>query len=210
METLIRPFLEWHTASVPYADNSETGDIGFVRSNGERALAVAVDALGHGADAAHVAAAAEAHLRAAADSPLEGMMRDCHEALRATRGAAVCLAQLDAASNTLSWLSVGNIQGVHVSIDRNGLPEYESLIMRGGVVGDRLPELRTSRASLKPGDMLVLATDGIGFGWYGEYRAGISPVELADSLMRKHCHGNDDAMVLVVRYDGSEAGTGTR
>lgn len=206
METLTRTFLEWHVASAPFADNDETGDTGFVRMDGDVALAVAIDALGHGAEAARVAAMAASYLDGVRDAPLESMLRSCHDVLRGTRGAAICLARLDAARDSLEWLSVGNIQGVHISIDASGLPEYESLVMRGGVVGDRLPELRTSAGSIRRGDMLVLASDGIGFGWHGEYRVDTPPSVLADALLARHCHGNDDAMALAVRYKGVDAG----
>lgn len=202
METLIRPVVEWHVVSAPYGDNSDTGDTGFVSSDGSSALAVAVDALGHGTEAARVAAIAAANLGRLTDQPLESLMRQCHEALRATRGAAVCLARLDATTDTLEWLSVGNIQGVHIGVDGNGLPQFESLVMRGGVVGDRLPELRVMRTRLQRGDMLVLASDGIGFGWHREFEAGVGPEKLAESLLARHGHGNDDAMVLAIRYSG--------
>lgn len=197
--------------SAPFAGNTDTGDRGFVRHTGPQAMAVALDALGHGPEAATVADIANRHLQETSpDVALETLFESCHQQLRGTRGVALCLARIDADAATLTWLSVGNIQGVRVSHDANGIPQYESLIMRGGVVGDRLPELRASRTPLVPGDMLVLATDGIGFGWYREYYPNVTVEALAGALLERHCHGNDDALVLVARYRGRDGAVTAR
>lgn len=203
METLTRPVLDWHVESVPFEGSSGTGDRGRLRIHDRCAFAFVIDALGHGSDAAVMADIAERHLAGVEPvDRLEGIIENCHREMLGTRGAAVCLAYLDADAGSLSWLSVGNIQAVRIQLDAHGMPQFESLVMRGGVVGDRLPELRTSRIALKPGDMFVMATDGIGYGWYGEYRPNISAAELATALRTHHCHGKDDALALVFRYLG--------
>lgn len=207
METLTRTLLDWHVASAPFEDDGETGDTGFVYEHGDSALAVAIDALGHGPNAARVAEVAKLHIGGMLDASLESIIQSCHGVLRGTRGAAVCLARLDGARNVLDWLSVGNVQGMHISVDANGLPEFESLIMRGGVVGDRLPELRTSSIGIRRGDVLVLASDGIRFGWHAEFRPGMPPDVLAETLLARHGHGGDDAMALTIRYNGLKTGS---
>lgn len=205
METLTRSFLDWHVLSRRLPYEQEIGDLGEVHVEGRRAFLFAIDALGHGHEAARVAAKARAALiESNGLYRLEDIFEHCHTALKGTRGAAMCLALLDGTRNSLSWLSVGNIQAVHLQRDRHGIPQYESLIMRGGVVGDRLPELRTTTTSLQPGDLLVLATDGVGYDWYPEYTINTSARTLATRIMRRHRHGNDDALVLVVRYNGMD------
>lgn len=205
METLTRPILDWHIESLPFEGGPGSGDRGQVRGNGRHAFAFVIDALGHGKDAAQMADLAENHLAVAEPGDrLERIIEDCHRQFLGTRGTAMCLAYLNADADALSWLSVGNIQAVRIQLDTHGMPQFESLVMRGGVVGDRLPELRASRVSLKPGDMIVMATDGIGYGWYGEYRPNISAADLARALRMHHCHGKDDALVLVFRYLGND------
>ncbi len=44
-------------------------------------------------------------------------------------------------------------------LHRGGGRARETLLLRGGVVGDRLPPLRAAGLPLAPGDTLVLATD---------------------------------------------------
>ncbi|HEX7029140.1 MAG TPA: SpoIIE family protein phosphatase [Gammaproteobacteria bacterium] len=207
METLTRPVIDWHVESVPFEGESGTGDRGGVRIDEHRIFAFVIDALGHGADAAQMADLAERCLGAVElDIRLEAMIENCHREFIGTRGTAMCLAYLDARTHVLNWLSVGNIQAVRIQLDSHGMPQFESLVMRGGVVGDRLPELRASRISLKPGDMVVMATDGVGYGWYGEYRPNIGAGELARALRLRHCHGKDDALVLAFRYLGLNGG----
>jgi len=207
VETLTRSILEWHTESAPHPSETLSGDTGSVVLQGHTGFAFALDALGHGPEAARTAASASEFLATASPSDsLEGLFLQCHQQLRDTRGVALCLARIDAGTDMMSWLSVGNIQAVHIQLDRQGLPNYESLIMRGGVVGDRLPELKASHTRLFPGDVIVLASDGIEYGWQSEFRADISPRELASALMNRHRLLKDDALVTVMRYQGRSGG----
>lgn len=203
METLTRPVVEWHTESRPHPGETSSGDKSGVAVFPRSGFVYTLDALGHGEPASAIGETACRILESVSPgSSLEEIFRNCHAQLRSTRGIALCLAWLDAVTSTMSWLSVGNIQAVHVRIDNNGLPNYESLIMRGGVIGDRLPELKTSTTQLRPGDMVVFASDGIDYAWHGEFRADISPREFATALINRHCLANDDAIVTVVRYVG--------
>jgi hypothetical protein len=52
------------------------------------------------------------------------------------------------------------------------------------------------------GDTLVFVTDGI----RGDFAEGLSALEspqrAADKILKQHCRGNDDALVLVARLTG--------
>lgn len=209
METLIRPILEWHTESAPLPSENVSGDTSHVALTNDGGFAFALDALGHGPEAARVAGVAHEHLLDAAPSEsLQELFNQCHRKLLGSRGVALCLARFDVRTDTLTWLSVGNIQAVHIQLDRNGFPYFESLIMRAGVVGDRLPELKVSHTNLRRGDIVVLATDGIEFGWHKEFRPDIAPRDLATALINRHRVTKDDALVTVLRYRGSPAEDG--
>lgn len=207
METLIATTLDWHIESVPLPSETQTGDRGLVRNSGDRSLVIALDALGHGPEASKIADQAIDFLQ---QSPpgvrLEDLFLRCHDHLRATRGATLCMADIDLSGNTFTWLSVGNIQAVHIHVDARDMAQFESLIMRGGVVGDRMPELRASHGVLRDGDMLVFATDGVDFGWYREFRTGVSPRELAQALIGRYCQGKDDALAMAVHCNSGGTG----
>ena len=78
----------------------------------------------------------------------------------------------------------------------------ERVLLRSGIVGYRLPELRTSTQSIRPSDLLVFATDGISAGFTKDLPPGDAPQRLADLILERHFKGTDDALVLVVRYVG--------
>lgn len=182
-----------------------SGDRGCAGRQGECVFAYTLDALGHGDEAHKVADIAAQFLQQSDWSQsLVAIMRGCHQCLRGTRGAAVCLARLEPRNGMLEALSVGNIQVVHMRTSHSGIAQFKSLIMRAGVVGDRLPELRVSSMKVHAGDLLVMATDGIGYDWRQVYRGSITPRDLAETLVARHCLGNDDALVLALRFNGGE------
>jgi negative regulator of sigma-B (phosphoserine phosphatase) len=75
--------------------------------------------------------------------------------------------------------------------------------MRPGIIGYRLPPLNTAIVSLRPGDLIVLATDGLREG----YLEAVSPLQELQETTRRvlasHGRSNDDALLLVARYRGA-------
>src|SRR5262249_60258470 len=72
----------------------------------------AVDGLGHGAEAASAAKTAVRALERGANRPLVQLLRDCHQSLIGTRGAVVSAAAFAWRTETMTWLGVGNVEGV--------------------------------------------------------------------------------------------------
>jgi hypothetical protein len=71
--------------------------------------------------------------------------------------------------------------------------------VRGGVVGYNLPAVRATRTELHPGDVLVLATDGVSSDFGAALAVGGDAQEMADRIMARHAKPTDDALVIVVR-----------
>ena len=71
---------------------------------------------------------------------------------------------------------------------------------KGGVVGYNLPSVRVTSAALEPGDLLVLATDGVGSGFAEALAPGGGAQQIADRILAEHGKPADDALVVVVRY----------
>jgi hypothetical protein len=59
----------------------------------------------------------------------------------------------------MTWLGVGNVQGVLMRADAKKGKVKESLLLRGGVVGSQLPALQATVIPIVKGDTLVFATD---------------------------------------------------
>ena len=164
------------------------------------ALVAAIDGLGHGGGAADAAAAAAEVLSAHPDDEPTHLIAACHRALTRTRGAVMTLAWFDLASRRLAWTGVGNVEGrlVHAAAGLNA--PTEGAFTRGGVVGYNLPPVRVTSAELEPGDVMILATDGIDSGFAGAVTAGGTAQDIADRILARHAREADDALVVVVRY----------
>jgi len=202
METLN---YECGVATFVLPGQSESGDRHVV-SNSKAALLVAVaDGLGHGKEAAEAAELAASVLENSPEEPLPSLMGACHEKLQRTRGIALSVASIDTRERLMTWVGVGNVQGVLVRAGETGREYQQHLLLRPGVVGSRLPPLQMSLASVHPGDTLIFATDGVKSGFPIRLRRSESPQKTADRILQEFGNGRDDALVLVVRFAGAHA-----
>jgi serine/threonine protein phosphatase PrpC len=193
------PLVEWTVAT--RSIGSESGDQYLVSRTGDGGVLVAVvDGLGHGPQAASAAKTAIAVLEAGHDCELGARFLRCHERLRDTRGVVLSLGLF--ATGTLTWLGVGNVDGVLL---RSGFGAPEQLLVRSGVVGRRLPSLELSRVTVARGDTLILVTDGIQSRFADDPGIILAAPPTAESILADHGKETDDALVLVVRYLGPEA-----
>lgn len=196
------PAVEWAVALRALPGESESGDAYVVRSSDAGTLVAVVDGLGHGREAAVAARAAVSVLEACTPVPITDVIKHCHEVLAKTRGAAMSVALFSSRECTMTWLGVGNVQGVLIPGDCNGTRRHEHLLLRGGVVGFRLPSLHPSKLGIVPGDTLVLATDGIASDFAQDVLTYDPPERITDGILNRYRRGGDDALVLVARYLG--------
>ena len=183
----------------------ESGDQHLVCCHQRGILVAAIDGIGHGEEAANAAKGAVSILKAGVDEPVISLLQRCHEGLRATRGVVLSLASIDQEHGLMTWAGVGNVQGAWM---RAGAPKgsvQEVLLLRGGVVGSQLPALQAAVLPIGKGDTLVFVTDGIRSDFAEGLSALESPQRAADRILERHCRGNDDALVLVVRLTGVRA-----
>jgi len=196
------PSLEWGIASRPMPGEIESGDQYVVEPLPGGVLLAVVDRLGHGPHAAAAAENAVAILRAHAQEPLVPLVKRCHEALRRTNGVVMTLAAFHSGDNVLTWLGVGNVEGLVVRSDVLARPARNTVLQRGGVVGYQLPPLQTSVLAVGPGDLLIFATDGVRGGFADGLDPARPPQEIAEEVLASHAKSNDDALVLVARFGG--------
>ena len=179
----------------------ESGDLHVVAVSGHGALVALMDGLGHGPEAAAAAQAAVSLLESGVGDSVSDLVQRCHERLRKTRGVAMSLASFNARDASMTWTGVGNVDGVLL---RCGKPP-RAILMRGGVVGYKLPSLHLDTIAVSPGDLLVMATDGIRSGFSAGLSIDGSPRELAESILARFAKRTDDAHVVVARYLGRES-----
>jgi serine phosphatase RsbU (regulator of sigma subunit) len=204
MEAIKSPFIEWGLAALALAGEEQSGDAYAVKAWEKKILIAVIDGLGHGekaADAARIAV--ETLINHVSDTDdVVSFVRQCHEALLRTRGVVLSLALFDAENNTMTWLGIGNVDGLLLRADPQTNPARVSLLLRGGVVGYQLPSLRASTISVARGDLLIFFTDGIRSGFEKEVNPGDPPQQIADRIITNYYRNTDDALVLVARYTG--------
>jgi anti-sigma regulatory factor (Ser/Thr protein kinase) len=189
--------LEAGAVCVAKSGEDVCGDAWLVEARDEGELAVVADGLGHGPDAA---TAANAALHAVALQPKLGparLVQRAHLALRATRGAALAICNLDARGGALTLAGVGNVSA---SVTGNGRRTH--LVSHNGIVGHEMRKVQEFAAPWPPQALLVMHSDGMSTHWdIGDYpgltlhHAGL----IAGVLYRDFSRGRDDVTVVTVR-----------
>jgi negative regulator of sigma-B (phosphoserine phosphatase) len=205
METVRAPLIEYGVAAAMLGGQSTSGDRHMVKPFADGVLVAVVDGLGHGGEAATAADLAVRTLETYAHLPLIPLVTRCHEILRHSRGAVMSVASFSARDRTLTWLGVGNVEGVLLRGAANGLSGQESLLLRAGVLGKQLPPLGAATVPVSSGDILILASDGMKSDFACDVNLSDRAQKIADWILARYGKATDDALVFVSRYlgDGS-------
>ena len=198
------PLVEWAAAARPLEGERLSGDAHFVREDDRGVLLAAFDGLGHGEGAHRAAALGVAALERSRTEQVTEALQACHEALSGSRGAALTLAFLRPGGE-LSWIGVGNVEGVVLRAAGTATGRHERLLVRPGAAGAGRLAMRAGATVLRPLDALVLATDGVGADFVTSLDPRAAPRALAPELLARHRRATDDALVLVARYLGGAA-----
>lgn len=197
--------VEWSVAARPVAGEAVSGDLHLVEPFDHGVLLAAVDGVGHGDEATAAARLAVDILRKHAHESVISLVKRCHQSLTRTRGVVMTVASLSAREDTVTWIGVGNVEGLLLRADANASHRTESVLLRSGLVGYQLPALHAGVLPVMPGDLLIFATDGIRSNFADDVTLNGAPQQLAGHILRRHLKGNDDALVLVARYLGDAA-----
>ena len=195
------PRLDWGVALQAQPGQLECGDAWIIEPISDGFLVAVIDGLGHGAAAALAAQLAVDAIRSSVLQPLEVIVSVCHQALLRSRGAALSLARIDTSAESLTWVGIGNVEGLVLdsAAFSLSLPHTEALVARGGVVGYDVPTLRPTTLPFKPGSFLIFATDGVKPGFAAGMRTWRRAQQAADDIFATHRRGTDDALVMVIQ-----------
>jgi anti-sigma regulatory factor (Ser/Thr protein kinase) len=196
-KSLCSNHLELGVVCLPKAGEEVSGDAWACEISQERSLVLVADGLGHGPLAAEASTKA---VRVFAEnihrSPQE-IIAAAHQALRSTRGAAVAIAEINFADQSLRFAGVGNIAG---SIFWSG-GKY-NLVSYNGTVGCEVRKINEFRHQWYPGGLLIMHSDGLGTQWRLERYPNLihkHPSLIAGVLYRDFYRLRDDVTVLVIR-----------
>ena len=183
--------------SLPVRGERVSGDAWCVRRSPQGYSILTVDGLGHGARAAEAAqAAVESFLRRPEPSPVANV-EQIHGALRATRGAAGAVAQIDLEYRQVRFSGIGNIAAsvVDECSERN-------LVSMNGILGHEIRRLREFTYPWPPGATLLVHSDGLATKTNISDYPGLlnkPSVLIAGVLYRDYTRGRDDVTVVVAR-----------
>ena len=194
--------IEWGVATRCRSGEATSGDVAVVHLLPEGVLIAGIDGVGHGSEAARAARRAAAVMRESGGEDLVCLVERCHSALRGTRGAALSVAFVSATESRMTWLGVGNVEGRVLSGDPAETRPKGSLALGRGVPGHELPTVRAATLAVVPGDVLVLATDGVDAGFADSLELSGTSQAISDRILADHGKRSDDALVVVVRYLG--------
>jgi hypothetical protein len=194
------PLIESGIACLTMPGQFQSGDRHLVQPYINGLLVAVVDGLGHGEQAAAAADLAVTTLIKHADESVIALVKRCHNALRYTRGVVMALASFNELDRVLTWMGIGNVEGLILRAEGSPPPKHENLLLRGGVVGDQLPSLIASIIPLIQGDTLIFTTDGIRGGFAKDLSPSDPPQVMADRILAKYSKYSDDALVFVVRF----------
>ena len=183
--------------AVPYPGEQSCGDAFAIDHEEGRAVILVTDGLGHGLLAAEASAQATALFWSHVRLPPAELMQRLHDGMRATRGAAVAVAEVDARRGMVRYCGVGNIAATIVA---NGATR--SLVSHHGTVGHDCRRIAEFQYPWPPGGLLVMHSDGLTGHWTFEGYQGLS--ERASSLIaavlyRDFRRLRDDTTVVVLR-----------
>ena len=194
--------VEWGVATRCRRGETTSGDLGFVILSPGGVLVAGIDGLGHGTEAARAARTAGDTIRGSASPHLARLVERCHTALTGTRGAAISLAFISTSDGALTWLGVGNVEGRVVSGDPSTTRLKGSLALTSGIPGHELPRVRATALDVQPGDLIVLASDGVESAFADSLDVSGSTRAISERILADHWKPSDDALVVAVRYLG--------
>ena len=181
------------------APAEEVSGDSWLQQQGDKTCRVLVaDGLGHGPGAAEAARVA---IQSASENPSStpgALVEIAHSRMRATRGAAIAVAEIRIDQGHVAYSGLGNISGAIVS-EAN---IRKQMVSMNGTAGH---EMRAAREFQYPWDkesLLILHSDGLNSHWSIDRYAGLfrrHPSLIAGVIFRDSRRGRDDATVVVVR-----------
>jgi len=176
---------------------SESGDSARIYQTVDGCTLILLDVLGHGANARVVAERAERYLDAHSGDGLTELLLGLHTHLLGSRGAVAACCRFDRQTQTLACAGIGNIS---VKVIR---ARQESLISRDGVIGYHTIRPHITQTAFKPGDILLMHTDGIKSTVNYALQTALlqkGAGEIADAVLKEYATKTDDACCIVMKY----------
>jgi anti-sigma regulatory factor (Ser/Thr protein kinase) len=183
--------------SVPISGETSCGDAWSTFHEPGRSVYLMADGLGHGPFASQAAQEAVRVFNDCTKRSPEFILREIHQALAKTRGAAVSVAEILHGEGVLNYSGTGNIATVIYSGGKT-----KSLVSMSGTAGHSVAKFQQFSYPWEQNSMLIMHSDGLMTRWNIDQYPGLAsrhPALIAAVLYRDFVRGRDDATVLVSR-----------
>jgi hypothetical protein len=181
----------------PMPGETRSGDGWACELLADRCIFVLVDGLGHGPGAAAAAELAVASVRQHRTKAPATIVQYAHDALRATRGAALAVAELDLTEQLLRYCGVGNISATIIAGDN-----LRHLVSYNGTAGHEARKIVEFTYPWSANALLIMHSDGLMTRWNLQAYPGLlqrHPSLIAGVLYRDFVRGRDDVTVVVAK-----------
>jgi anti-sigma regulatory factor (Ser/Thr protein kinase) len=173
------------------------GDGWGIRASLGHSFFMVVDGLGHGILAAEAAREAERVMTSSSETSAAGILRDCHDALKKTRGAAAAIAGISREKGTLTYAGVGNISATVI----DG-PTRRGIASHNGTLGHQMHKIQEFTMPWNSESILIMHSDGLGTKWDLNQYPGLAtkhPSIIAAVLYRDFYRERDDVTVMIAK-----------
>jgi anti-sigma regulatory factor (Ser/Thr protein kinase) len=180
--------------SVPMPGQEVCGDACCIEMVDNRCTILVADGLGHGPDAANAATQAIRVFQRHKGHRVATLLEYIHGGLRATRGAAVSIAQIDREAGKVVFAGVGNVAGVAVAAGSE-----RRMISLPGTAGHNARKIQSYDYPFQHG-LVILHSDGLGTSWSLARYPGLSeahPALIGAVLYRDFSRKRDDCTIAV-------------
>jgi anti-sigma regulatory factor (Ser/Thr protein kinase) len=173
------------------------GDGWGTRATADYSFFMVVDGLGHGIFASEAAREAERLLADSQATSAADILRDCHDALKKTRGAAAAIAAISQEKGTLTYAGIGNISATIIEgQSRRGIASHN------GTLGHQMHKIQEFTVPWSQDSILVMHSDGLGSKWDVNEYPGLAskhPSIIAAMLYRDFRREHDDVTVMIAK-----------
>lgn len=192
-----RVLFQMGAVCLPIASEEVCGDAWHANLDAGSATIMVADGLGHGPDAMLASQAAIEVLKARGAGTPTRLLELTHEALRATRGAAVAVARIDLERKNIVFAGIGNI-----AASLQSATGRRQMMSHNGIVGNNIRKIQEFTFPWAQDDILILHSDGLGTHWDLRNYPGLEhrhPALIAAMLHRDHARMRDDVTIVAVK-----------
>lgn len=196
-------FIEWAVGRKEKPNGPHRALLPVVKSSPSGTVAAVIDAVLTGDEGAELARTAAAIIEEYTHQPLIELFAKAENRCRGSQGVAMSAIQVVTGQNLISWWGVGNVQAVLFHRNPAADPRVERIELNHDLLGTGQCILREYRVQVKPGDLIIVASDGLKENFIEALPIDGKPRLVADELLAKYCKEDTDCAIVVVRYLGS-------